>query len=143
MVEIMFLHLQIYHLWQNTGLMLLYDSTANTTLSFGGTDSSAEAVKLLTLFNLTDLTTKRLITVTRLAGNVGNGNEVLFGTHASSCKYIQTFLKGAGPNINNRLSNAGSNRDCYIFVSKIIPSGAGVVAGESAIKFDVISTGGS
>lgn len=127
----------------NRNLMLVYDSkTSATVLSFGGIDSSAEAVKLLTLFNLTDLTTKRLIKVTRLSGSIGNDYNVNFGTHASSCKYIQTFLRGAGPNNNNLLSAAGTVRDCYIFVSKIIPSGTGVVAGESGIKFDVINTGG-
>jgi hypothetical protein len=118
---------------------IFVQTIVDTILHLSTADTAAEATRLLTLFDITDLTTTRLLKVTRVsdtasAHTITLGND--FTNTTSTANHIQFSKGGTAPSGTTILIAAsGSTRDSIILVSKVaaISPGTG-----DAILFDVI-----
>ena len=115
---------------------VLYQESTGSSCVFrlNAVDTAAEALRLLTLFNIPDATTTRLITLNRV--NTITNNLVAIGAFFSvrTFKYVKYTLAGSSASTLQVFSTANSHRKAYILIS------SGLVAGttEKTIIFDVI-----
>ena len=116
------------------GDVLYQDFSANCIFQLNTADTAAEALRLLTLFNIPDATTTRLITLNRV--NTIRNTLVAIGAcfPVRTFKYVKYTLAGSGASILQVFSDTSSHRKAYILIS------SGLVAGttEKTIIFDVI-----
>ncbi len=126
----------------NKGLLFLNANTSTGANILFGADTSARAGVLLSLFNINDTVTSRLIKVIIISAAT-SGNIAIRGTNAGTTKTNVQF-KGfvASTNIPDASATHAvdvvtgtSVNDAYILVTK----GSPTIPGENAILFTVIS----
>ena len=117
------------------GDVLYGGSGATLRLQINSVDTAAEALRLLSLFNITDANTTRLIKFSRVTA-ISN-HTISIGTlnTLSTFKYVMYSSEGASAAAVQELSEVNSHRDAYVLIY------SGLVAGttEKTIIFDVIA----
>lgn len=117
------------------GDVLYQDFTSACVFQLNRADTAAEALRLLTLFNIPDTTTTRLITLNRV--NTIRGFEVAIGADVSvsSFKYVKYIRAGSLPSADmyKPFVDGNAHRKAYILVYRGVD-----VDGEKTIIFDVI-----
>lgn len=117
------------------GDVLYRDFTSACVFQLNRADTAAEALRLLTLFNIPDTTTTRLITLNRV--NTIRGFEVAIGADVSvsTFKYVKYIRAGSLPSADmyKPFVDGNAHRKAYILVYRGVD-----VDGEKTIIFDVI-----
>ncbi len=123
------------------GDVLFTDFSANCTFQLNSADSAAESLRLLDLFNITDLNTTRLIKLNRVRALRGFSVSIGAVSTVATTKYVQYLSEGAAGASNGLsqvFSGVAAHRDAYILVSSALAAGSST---EKQITFDVIGVG--
>ena len=99
--------------------IVLYDDNgaiSNGTLGISTADTAAEALRLLSLFNITDTTITRLITFSRI--NTITAGMISIGAYSgvNSRDYVTYMTNSVAPNPHANLGSSGSSRKSYVLV---------------------------
>ena len=117
------------------GDVLYQDFTEACVFQLNTADTAAEALRLLTLFNIPDTTTTRLIRLNRV--NTIRSFQVAIGADVtvSSTKYVKYILAGflGSADMYHAFADDNAHRKAYILVYRGVD-----VDGEKTIIFDII-----
>lgn len=101
---------------------IFVETAVNTTLHLSKADSAAEATRLLKLFNITDKTTTRLLTVSRVNAITANTISLGNGVGISTGGNVQFTIGSTAParaTSNIVIATANSVRESFILISKV------------------------